>query len=387
MKILVIHNHYQERGGEDAVVASESQLLVRNGHVVVHYERHNDELRNVGPVGSIIRGITTVWAPNTYRALRNILSREKPDVAHFHNTFPLISPSAYRACADSSVPVVQTLHNYRLLCPSAAFLRANQVCESCLGRNIAFPAIIHRCYRGSLRQTTVLATMLAAHRAIGTWRTKVNMYIALSEFARQKFIQGGLPATRIAVKPNFIDPDPGPKTQLGKYSLFVGRLSIEKGVHVLLQAWKRLGQHIPLYIAGDGPLRDELFSTELGPDVHVLGNLPPSEVLQWMRGARFLILPSICFENFPVTVAEAFASGLPVIASRLGSLAEIVEDGRTGLHFAVGNVDDLASRVEWAWKNEQQMEQMGLFARKEFQRKYTAEHNYSSLMRIYSDVS
>src|ERR1700737_249503 len=192
MKILSVHNFYQQRGGEDMVVASESQMLLAHGHTVVHYERHNDELRDIGPLGAILNGVGTVWASQSYHALKRLLIREKPDLAHFHNTFPLISASAYYACADVDVPVVQTLHNYRLMCPGGSFMRNGRVCESCLGRTIAWPATAYRCYRGSFPQTAVLATMLATHKAIGTWQRKVNVYIALSEFARQKFIQGGL---------------------------------------------------------------------------------------------------------------------------------------------------------------------------------------------------
>lgn len=388
MKILLIHNSYQQRGGEDAVVEAESQLLAANGHSVLRYTRHNDELRDVGPVGAIRNGIATVWASKTYQQLRALLAREKPDLAHFHNTFPLISPSAYYACAKTAVPTIQTLHNYRLLCPAATFVRADKLCESCLGRIIPLPAVTHRCYRGSCSQTAVLAAMLTAHKIIRTWWSRINMYIALSEFARQKFIQGGFPSDRIVVKPNFIDPDPGPKAEIGRYALFVGRLSPEKGIRVLLEGWTRLEHRIPLYVAGDGPLRNEVLrqSAQLGHNVHVLGHLPFNEVREWMRGARFLILPSICFENFPVTVAEAFACGLPVIASRLGSLAEIIVDGQTGLHFTPGNAEDLARTVEWAWVNDEHLERIGRLSRRKFEQTYTAEQNYRTLMQIYSHV-
>lgn len=389
MKILVIHNAYQQRGGEDAAVAAEIKQLVAHGDTVIRYQRHNDELRGIRPLGMIAKGLDTLWSSSSYQALKDLLSRERPDIAHFHNTFPLISPSAYYACADAGVPVVQTLHNYRLLCPAATFMRRGRVCESCLGRTVAWPSVARACYRHSVSQTATLALMLAVHKAAHTWTTKVSEYVALTEFARRKFIEGGLPPDRVIVKPNFVHPDPGPKSERGEYALFVGRLSEEKGLRVLLEAWTRLTQQIPLYILGDGPLREEMENlvTRLGlAHVTVLGGVAAGEVRSWMNGARFLICPSLWFEGFPLVIAEAFARGLPVICSRLGSLEELVEDGRTGLHAHPGDAADLAEKVEWAWRSERALGQMSRQGRAEFERKYTAERNYRNLMRIYDQV-
>jgi glycosyltransferase involved in cell wall biosynthesis len=390
MKILSVHNFYQQRGGEDAVVASESELLMAGGHAVVPYERHNSELRDIGPVGAIINAVGTVWAPKSYRALTRLLRKEKPDVAHFHNTFPLISPSAYYACAEAGVPVVQTLHNYRLLCPGGTFMRDGMVCESCLGRTIAFPAVAYRCYRGSFPQTTVLAAMLAAHKGIQTWQRKVNVYIALSQFARQKFIEGGLPPDRIVVKPNFVHPDPGAKVRRGQYALFLGRLSEEKGLRVLLRAWTMLEQTIPLYVIGDGPMRDEI-QVEIErlklSHVNAIGSIASTEVSKWMHGARFLVCPGLSYEGFPLTIAEAFACALPVIASRLGSLEEIVSNEQTGLHVEPGNVEDLARKVQWAWSHPERVDQMGQQARIKFEKEYAAKQNFKALMDIYRQAT
>jgi len=375
MKVLVVHNAYQQRGGEDAMVAAEIRQLTSHGDSVVRYDRHNDELRTIGTVGAMSRAIETVWAASSYRAIRQLVAREKPDIAHFHNTFPLVSPSAYYACAELGVPVIQTLHNYRLLCPAATLMRKGRVCESCLGHTLPWPGIFRACYHNSVSQTAIIASMLAVHKLMQTWRTKVDAYITLSEFARRKFVRFGLPLDRIAVKPNFVHPDPGPKAGRGAYALFVGRLSEEKGLRVLLEAWMRLPQQVPMYIIGDGPLREEIESSikRFGlTNVAMLGGIHSSEVLRWMQGARFLVCPSLWFEGFPLTVAEAFACGLPVICSRLGSLEEIVDDGRTGVHFNAGDADDLALAVEWAWRNERQIEEMSRQARTEYERKYTA---------------
>jgi glycosyltransferase involved in cell wall biosynthesis len=386
VKILVAHNAYRQRGGEDRVVEAETKLLEERGHSVVRYARHNDELRSSGPLGTLSAGVETVWAASSYQELKKLIAQEKPDVAHFHNTFPLISPAAYYACAKAGVPVVQTLHNYRLLCPGAMLLRDGRVCEACLGRGVPWPGVVHGCYRGSRAATSAVATMLTVHNAMGTWQEKISVYVALSEFARRKFIEGGLPAKHIVVKPNFVAPDPGLKQAAGEYALYVGRLSEEKGIRLLLSAWHLLRDPIPLRIAGAGRLQDEAAAEIcrmklLG--VEFLGPLSPRKIIELMHRASFLVVPSICFENFPLAVAEAFACGLPVIASRIGSLTEIITDGTTGLHVLPGNAQDLAAKIEFAWEHPEILELLGRAARAEFERKYQASSNFEMLMHIY----
>lgn len=386
MRILVVHNGYQKHGGEDVVVEAEARLLTAHGQSLVRYRRRNDELSGRGPLGIIAAGIETVWSAAAARELAALLAKEKPDVVHFHNIFPLISPAAYYACEEAGVPVVQTLHNYRLLCPGAYFLRDGRVCEECLGRSVPWPGVVHGCYRESRAATAAVATMLAVHRAMKTWREKVGVYIALSEFARKKFIEGGLPGERIVVKPNFVDPDPGLKCGAGEYALYVGRLSVEKGLRVLLGAWGRLRGRIPLRIAGDGSLKEEIaaeIKTRGLLGVELLGRLAPSEIVSVMQGARFLVLPSVCYENFPLAVAEAFACGLPVIASRLGSMAEIVADGDTGLHVTPGDSAELAAKVDWAWRNPGKLQELGKAGRQEYVSKYGPEQNYKRLIGIF----
>jgi glycosyltransferase involved in cell wall biosynthesis len=386
VKVLVIHNEYQQRGGEDAVVDAEERLLVENGHTVVRYKRTNDELQDRRGLVSLKAGMQTVWASRSHRELSALIAKEKPDAAHFHNTLPLISPAAYYACVAAKVPVVQTLHNYRLLCPSATLLREGKVCESCLGRSVPWPGLVHACYRDSRAATAAVAAMVAVHRAIGTWRQKVKVYVALTEFARRKFVEGGLPAERIVVKPNFITRDPGSKKKPGEYALYVGRLSEEKGPQVLLRSWPRLRRAIPLKIAGAGRLKDEL-GREIAAkgllEVDLLGQVDSQAIAGLFHEARFLVLPSLCYENFPLALAEAFACGVPVISSRLGSMAEIVADGKTGLHFSAGDDVDLAAKVEWAWTHPEQMRIMGREARAEYEAKYTAARGLENLMSLY----
>jgi glycosyltransferase involved in cell wall biosynthesis len=386
MKILMVHNAYQQRGGEDAVFAAEAQMLAAHGHTIVKYERHNDELRDRGRLAGISMGIKTIWAFDSYRTLSETLDRERPDIAQFYNTFPLVSPAAYHACEKAGVPVVQSLQNYRLICPSATLLRDGGICESCVTRRVAWPGVVHGCYRGSRAATAAVAAMLAVHRAMGTWREKVSAYVATTQFAKEKFCGGGLPADRVFVKPNSVYPGPGVKVGAGQYALYVGRLAAEKGIEVLLAAWGRLGGQIPLRLAGHGPLSEYLASridrAEL-QGAEFVGSVPTPEVFRLLLNARFLVFPSIWFEGFPITIVEALASGVPVVASRLGAMEEIIEDHRTGLHFKSGDPEDLAAKVEWAWTHPKEMEEMGRAARREYEAKYTPERNYEDMMKIY----
>lgn len=386
MKVLMLHCRYQEPGGEDLVVASEEQLLAARGHTVLPYRRSNVEIEPLPIVQKAVLPLTTVWSNKSFAAVRHLAFDHQPDVAHFHNTFPLISPSAYSACRSAGIPVVQTLHNYRLLCAGTTLSRDGKPCERCLGKAIPWSAVRFACYRGSRTISGTVAAMLAIHQVLGTWTERVDLYIALSNFAKDKFIAGGLPAARIVVKPNFVHPDPGADRDASGYALFVGRLSPVKGLGNLLAAWKQLGSKIPLRIAGDGPLRGELEALvkRLGlTSVQFLGQLDRSAVFAAMKGAQFLVVPSECYENLPLTVVEAYACGTPTLVAGLGALQEMVADKRTGIHFVPGNAEDLACKVEWAWTHPREMEEIGRAGRAEFVAKYTAERNYEMLMDIY----
>jgi glycosyltransferase involved in cell wall biosynthesis/SAM-dependent methyltransferase len=373
--LLLAHNYYQQPGGEDRAFANEAELLERNGHTVVRYVDRNARIH----AGNIQLGLNTIWSRESHAGLRSAADGRQLDLAHFHNTFPLVSPSAYYAARNMGLAVVQTLHNYRLLCPAATFLRNSSICEDCLESRSLLPALKHGCYKESRGATSAVAAMLTVHRAMGTWQRMVDVYIALSEFARRKFIEGGIPKDRIVVKPNFLDGDPGVGDASGGYALFVGRLSEEKGLRVLARAWHAL-QGIPLMVAGDGPLQ----WIEWPAGVTLLGHQPRERVLDLMRGARVLVLPSIWYECAPVTVVEALACGLPVIASDLGSLPEFVIHRENGLLFRPGDAEDLARQVRWACDHPQEFWAMRAAARREYEQKYTAERNYTMLMDIYA---
>jgi glycosyltransferase involved in cell wall biosynthesis len=382
MRVLMVHNYYEHPGGEDRVFEAEVRLLRARGHEVIEHIAHN---HTIGSRGKLGLAVETIWSRRARAALVDCLTRSKPDVAHFHNTFPLVSPAAYSACRAAGVPVVQTLHNYRLGCPKATYFRANAVCEQCLGKLFPWPGIVHACYRNSRTTTAVVAAMTSVHHVLGTWANQVDTYIALSEFARRKLVQSGLPAERILVKGNFLDQDPGPGQHDGGFFLFAGRLTAEKGLESLLAAWRRLSPPPPLRIVGDGPLagwlRQEI---PQHPAVEWLGPRSPHEVAQLMGAARAVLVPSAWYEPFGLVVIEAFASGTPVIAARLGALPEIVEHGRTGVLHYPADPEDLAARVEWAWQHPSALADMGRQARQVYEQRYTAQHNYTRLMDIYA---
>jgi glycosyltransferase involved in cell wall biosynthesis len=381
-RILSIHNAYQIRGGEDESREAEEHLLREKGHQVDVYEENNDRLGALKPWRMAVR---TIWSREAYRKVRRRLQGNSFDLVHVQNFFPLISPSVYYAAREEGVPVVQTLRNYRLLCPNALFFRDGQVCEDCLGKPVPYPGVVHSCYRESRAASAAATTMLTTHRALGTWNNLVNVYIALTHFAREKLIEGGLPADKIVVKPNFVHPDPGVGSGSGGYALYVGRLSVEKGLDTLLAAWEHLSDRIPLKIIGDGPLADLVKQAMARqPSVEWLGRRPIAEVHQLMGEAAFLVFPSKWYETFGRVAVEAFAKGTPTIASNIGAIAELVDHGRTGLHFQPGDPIDLAAKVEWMLTHPERLAQMRQEARVEYESKYTAGQNYQRLMEIYA---
>jgi len=388
MKIALVHNTYREAGGEDVVFENEKRLLERNGHTVIPYLRSNTEMRDESLLDRLTIAPQMVWSSRTRREFAAILTRERPDIVHIHNTFMVISPSIYYACAERGLPVVQTLHNFRLLCPAGSCFRDRMICTECLDQSL-FRSVLHGCYRNSRRATAGVALMLAFHRAADTWRTSVTRFIALTEFAKNKFVSAGFPAEAFMVKPNFTEPDPGERVGTGDHAVFVGRLDERKGVRVLLDAWKKLPSQYPLQIVGDGPdrlaLEAQAHDRQLS-GVRFRGRLSRHEVTQTVKGARFMIVPSRWYEGFPMCVVESLACGTPVLCSRLGGMTEIVEDHVTGLNFNPNDAQDLARSVEWAWNHPKDLADMGRAARRKYETHYTAEKNHSLLMEIYQQA-
>lgn len=405
LKILFVHNYYPlQASGEDSVMDEERQMLEAAGHEVVLFTIKTQE---GGLLNLLYCGLCALWNPVVYRRIRSLLKEQAPDVVHCHNTFPLISPAVYWACCKEGVPVVQTLHNFRLVCSNGLFLRESSVCEECSGKLFPWPALKYRCYRGSFAGSLTAVMMQWVHRVLGTWKHKVDRYIVLTEFAKQRFVESGvLPADKLTVKPNFIKRmDAGADVEQDltskAYALFVGRLCQEKGADLLIEAWGRMlarsenESDIELLIVGDGPGRatlearaGEILCSQQMPisKIRFAGHLPREQVLQLENRARFMILPSIWYEGFPMTIVESFSCGTPMIASALGNMLSIITDGETGRFFEAGNAEDLAEKMSWAITHESAMAEMGARARQVFDSKYTAEINKVQLLDIYRSL-
>jgi glycosyltransferase involved in cell wall biosynthesis len=386
MKILLVFNSYQEPGGEDVVFRKEGHLLKQAGHEVSEYRRDNDEIKGYSKLRRLSLIGQPVWAWDSYRDFGALLRKNRPEIVHVHNTFPLISPSILWVCRREGVPVVHTLHNYRLLCPQANFFRAGKPCQDCIMGSY-WQGVAHGCYRNSALSTTPVALMLTVHREGKTWIRMVDQYIAPSAFARNQFVKAGFPASHITLKPNFVDPDPGARVGTGSYALCIGRVSPEKGVETLLRAWRQLPKTYTLRILGEGPLRARLQAESEGlTNIKFMGWLPHDQAMEVVKGARFLIFPSELYETFGLGIVEAFACGVPAVVSRLGAMQEIVQEGHTGFLFQPGDADDLARTVVSAWNQPEHMLRLGAQARLEYETKYTAAVNYRQLIDIYQQV-
>lgn len=384
MNILLIHNQYQQLGGEDTILATEADLLESYGHKVYRYQMDNNQLKEMNPL-TLTKN--TLWNSKVYQEIRTLIREFKPQIAHFHNTFPLISPSAYYAARAEKVPVVQTIHNFRLLCANALFFRDGKVCEQCLIQNNPLPGIIHACYRNSVTASAAAALTVKLHSLIGTWSKAIDVFIAYSNFSHEKLIQGGLPAEKIAFKTNFLNSVPKVGLGKGNYALFVGRLAPEKGTGTLLKAWEQLGKNITLKIVGDGPLAEKVATSANNTQgVEWLGKKTLAEVYELMGNASFLVIPSEWYETFGRVGIESLAMGTPLLASNIGALAELVEPTHNGLLFNPGDANDLAKKANFLLNNPLKLGQMRQAARQTFDAKYTAPNNYKKLMEIYNSV-
>jgi glycosyltransferase involved in cell wall biosynthesis len=381
MRVALFHNRYIAPGGEDVVFAAEAELLRSAGHDVAEYVVSNERIAQM-PRHRL--AANTLWSADSRAAVKRFVREFEPELAHFHNTFPLLSPAVYSACHRHGIPVVQTLHNYRLICPGSIMFRDGRVCSDCVHRIVAWPGVLHGCYRESRPQTAVVAAMLALHRGLRTFHKQVDVFITLTEFARQQMVDGGLHPDRVVVKPNFVLSDPGVGDHREGFALYVGRLSEEKGIRVLCEAWRRLSPPPPLIIVGDGPLKEQVVSVARDlPSVRYLGRQDPPAVMELMQSARTLIVPSLWFEGFPMVIAEAYSTGLPVIASNLGSLTSLVRHRDSGLLFEPNDAGSLVDVVEWAWSNAPALDMMSAVARSEYEQKYSAEANLRMLIGIY----
>ena len=388
MRVLLVHNKYRTSApsGEDEAVENERRMLEGHGVSVETFFRCNDDIDESSWAAKAHLATSTIWSQRSRDALREVLRKVRPDLVHVHNTFAILSPSIYGACRGEGVPVVQTLHNFRFFCPAALFLRDGRPCEDCVDRGL-LQSVRHRCYRNSLGATAAVATMLSVHRALGTYSRDITRYIALTRFAREKALKGGIAADKLVIKPNFIANPPAVGMGDGGYAIFVGRLLEEKGAETLVKAWRRLPQ-VKLRILGDGALRPQLESLAKSERLNIefAGRQPKDVVLKSIADAALFIMPSEWYEGFPMVIAESYACGTPVLASRIGSLEELVEEGVTGRKFTVGNSDSLAETVQRMLGDPEGLRGMRAEARAYFDAHLTEESNYAQLMQIYSKI-
>ena len=385
MKILQIHNHYQHRTGGEFVTAEMDKILLEsNGHQVIRYIRNNDEIKTYTLINKIKLLFNSIWSQKAYNDIRKIIINEKPDILHMHNYSPLISPSAFYVAKKFNLGTVWTLNNYRLICVEGQFLRNNKVCELCLHKSRIY-SLIHGCYRKSRLASFIVFMVNFVHSIIGTWEKKVDIYLPLTEFGKKVFEKGGINKHKLVIKANVIYPEPVPRDQndVKDYVLFLGQLSSKKGIENLVELWGNID--FKLIVAGDGPLRSELEEkTKVNnSNIEFIGAIDHKNALDYLRNAKFLVLPSLHNEGFPLVISEALALGVPIITSNSGPLPELVIDHYNGLLVKPGNKDDLFEKICYALNNNNLLLKMGQNSRKLYEQSYSAKENYEILMSAY----
>lgn len=388
MRVLIVHAAYQQFGGEDSVVRAERELLERHGDEVFLYTRHNDEIKEFGITEKAAFFPQTVYSWKSSDEISDVVRSFRPDVAFVHNVYPLISPSAYRTLHALGVPAVQVLHNFRPFCPNGFFYTQGQVCEACKGGNY-LNAIAKRCYKESYPLSALYAATMGANRITGGF-DKIAGFICLTEFFKIKMKEAGVADSRLFVRPNFVYAPPLTPTAngVGKYALYLGRLSPEKGCWTMIHAFEKIPQ-IPLKIIGTGPQENELreYVKQKGiANIEFLGFKSGDEKWQLLRNSLCLVLPSEWYENFPVTVLEGFMASKPVVASRMGGLPYIVEDEKSGLLFEAGKPEQLAAKIQQLVNDPAAALRMGARGRELSETKYGPEQGYKNLMSIFSQV-
>lgn len=386
MKIMICHNYYKNRGGEGQTVLNEKELLESKGHKVILFTRDNKEIDRYNFFQKLKLFFNSIFSFSVYRKIKKTVEQEKPDIAHIHNTVPLISPSIYYALKNMKAPIVQTVHNYRFLCPNGLFLtNEGKICEKC-GNGNFLNAVVRKCYRNSYLQTIVMAVTLYLHRQFKTFRKKIDIFISPSNFLKDKLIAGGIPEEKNIVEPHFVKcGEIRPSDIFKNYAIYLGRLSREKGLFALLKTWKGISG-IALKVIGDGPIQNELRDfciREKILNVDFLGFISGRERFEILRKAIFMVVPSECYETMSYAILESFACGVPVIASRIGALSEIIKDGKNGLLFDSSDPDDLAEKINYMCENPDKVIEMGKYARKCAEEKYSPQKHYKRLIEIY----
>lgn len=381
-KVLIVHNYYQIPGGEDTVVANEKKMLEEHGHKVILYSRNNGELKQMSMLQKFVLPITTIFNARTYKEIKRIIETEDIDIVHVHNTLNLVSPAVYYAARAMKVPVVQTVHNFRLLCPGATLYRDGHICEDCVECGL-WCAVKRKCYRESRVQTLACVLSTWFHRMTGIYG-KIK-YICLTEFNRKKLLNlKQIKPEQVFVKPNFVESKDSfvPEEKRENQFIFAGRLDKLKGVDILFEAWKRMGDAAPkLVVCGTGPMEKwcKSFVQQNRVNIEMRGFVSNTEARRLIANSKALVLPTQWYEGFPMSIVEAFSVGTPVVCSNLGNVGSIVEEGVTGCKFRSDSVDGLVLAVNRCY---------GLHEStlREYQKKYTSEINYKTLIDIYAKM-
>lgn len=387
MKIMIIHNQHRigSASGDDVVVQNEIELLEKFGNTVAIYGKNNSDYEKKNLVGKLADGIQIPWSFTNYKEIKRITRKQKPDIVHIHTFFPFVTPSVYIAATEMGKPIIQTLHDFRFFCPQAFFFKNGQICEICRSKGL-HNAILNKCFQNSFIKSSISVLTLRLIRDFNVI-DKISAFITFTEFGKRKFSQLGIPSNKIFIKPHFL-PDGYKqlsynKNEKVKHFLFLGRLGDEKGIEFLIDAWQQIAD-IPLVIIGSGPLEASIRrQTENMTNVKYIGFIPHDDVFRELEKAYAVIMPSLWYETFGMTIMEAYSVGVPVIATNLGAMADLVISGKTGLLFERKNRKELIEKAKWLWENREERNRMGINARKEFEEKYTAEKNYKMLMNIY----
>ena len=389
MRILLVHDFYQQYGGEDAVALAERQLLQQHGDHVVFYTRHNDEINAYNFTNKLALFAQTIYSLRTREEITTVVREFDPDVAFIHNVYPLISPSVYHVLRSLNVPTVQVAHDFRPFCPNGWFYSQGRLCERCRSGNYLH-GLRFRCYRNSFALTALYSLSCGLNR-LARMTDKIDAFICLTEFYKRKLLEAGIPEEKLFIRPSFIDASsiqPAADVNADHHALYLGRLSAEKGIWTVVRAFEQLPE-VSLVIVGTGPLEREISTyvtaKELG-NIRLVGFRSGQEKWQLLRSSAFVIVPSECYENFPVVVLEAYTAGKPVVASDLGGLPYIVDDGRSGLLFESGNVEDLVGKIRHLARAPSEAASMGNYARQLVEAKYGPEQSYRTLMGIFKRV-
>ncbi len=385
LRILMVHNRYRSVGGEDRSTDAQVALLRSAGHEVVSLEDSNDRVLELGKLHTAVR---SAWSRESYGRVHEALNGQRFDVMHVQNLFPLFSPSIYYAAHRSGVPVVQSLRNFRTLCPEAMLYRDGRVCTDCVGKSVAWPAVVHSCYRDSRIGSAAVAATSGGHRLAGTWRRRVALYVTPSQFARDIYVSGGWNVNQIEVISNFVFPDPGVGTGDGEFALYAGRLAPPKGIDTLLEAWRVGGIEFPLRIIGEGPLRPDIeAAARTNPLIKYFGVVDAAGVADLMGRATLVVAPTRGIETFGRVAAEAMARGTPAVVANHGGLSEIVTDGHSGYHFPPGDAAALVDRVRTLVDDRERLAAMRHAAREEFLVRFRGERILPRWVDLYRGVA